>query len=234
MPPQVWFAGQPPQSICPPQPLPTMPQYWPLACAHVSGVHAPESGGYAQTPGTPAPPHDWFGGQPPQSIRPPQPFPTMPQYCPLACMQLGGVHAPESGGKPHTLSMPAPPQVSFGGHPPQSILPPQPSPMTPQYLPFAFVQLAAVQPVLPQRFWMFAAPHASPAGQPPQSILPPQPSPTTPQYLPFAGEQLVTVHTPESGEAPHTFAVPPPAHVRPPVQSPQSRRRPHPSPMRPQ
>src|SRR6266542_893742 len=42
------------------------------------------------------------------------------------------------------------------------------------------------------------------------------------------------MHAPESGAAPHTFAVPPPAQVSGDAQSPQSRSRPHPSPMRPQ
>src|SRR5262245_26090382 len=100
-------------------------------------------------------------------------------------------------------------------------MPPQPSPTTPQYLPLACMQLAGVQPTMPHRFGMLAAPHASPAGQPPQSTLPPHPLPTTPQYLPFIGEQLVGVHAPESGEAPQTLAVPPPAQVRGDVQSPQ-------------
>jgi hypothetical protein len=91
-----------------------------------------------------------------------------------------------------------------------------------------------MQLTMPQRFAMPLVPQASPAGHPPQSILPPQPSPTTPQYLPFAGEQLVCAHAPESAAAPHTFGVPPPAHERGEVQLPQSRRRPQPSPMRPQ
>src|SRR5438067_1570504 len=127
--------------------------------------------------GRPAPPQSWLVGQPPQSILPPQPLPTMPQYWPFACVQLSGVQRPEPGGNPHTPSRPAPPHVCPVAQPPQSILPPHPSPTTPQYLPLAWVQLAGVQPTIPQRFAIIPAPHASPAGHPPQSILPPHPSP---------------------------------------------------------
>src|SRR5438045_1423101 len=55
-PPQVCPVGHMPQSCLPPQPLPTMPQYWPLAFEHCVGVQAPESVAAPQTPGRPAPP----------------------------------------------------------------------------------------------------------------------------------------------------------------------------------
>src|SRR5207237_1295558 len=144
----------PPQSSCPPQPLPTMPQYWPFACMQLGGVQPTVSRAAAQTSGRPAPPQDKPPGHAPQSMRPPQPLPTMPQYWPFAWTQLGGVQAPESGAKPHTLSMPAPPHVCAPGHEPQSILPPQPSPTTPQYWPLACMQLCGVQPMMPHKFGM--------------------------------------------------------------------------------
>src|SRR5882672_9531514 len=87
-PPQVCVPGQPPQSVRPPQPSPTMPQYWPLVCAQTVGVQEPESVEAPQTFGRPAPPQVCEPGQAPQSMRPPQPLPTMPQYFPFICMQL--------------------------------------------------------------------------------------------------------------------------------------------------
>jgi hypothetical protein len=42
---------------------------------------------------------------------------------------------PASGMTPHTLGVPAPPQVKPVGHPPQSNSPPQPLSTLPQYVP---------------------------------------------------------------------------------------------------
>jgi hypothetical protein len=80
----------------------------------------------------PAAPQDCPGSQLPQSILPPQPSPTTPQYWPVACVQLVGEQAPESDDAPHTFEMPPPPQVNGEGHAPQSSKRPQPSPMAPQ------------------------------------------------------------------------------------------------------
>jgi hypothetical protein len=130
--PHVWPAPQAPQSIWPPQPLPTMPQYWPLVCEHEVTEQRPESGLAPQTFGMPLPPQVNPPEQPPQSILPPQPSPTMPQYLPFGWSHFVGVQAPESSAAPHTPGVPAPPQLWPVGQLPQSILPPQPSPTTPQ------------------------------------------------------------------------------------------------------
>jgi hypothetical protein len=58
-------------------------------------------------------------------------LPTVPQYL----TPVDGVHeiaVQLDVGWPHTLAVPAPPQVSGVAHLPQSRLPPQPSPMVPQ------------------------------------------------------------------------------------------------------
>ena len=52
--PQPSPAGHAPQSIVPPQLLPMVPQYWPLATEQV--VQTPESGVVPQTLGMPPPP----------------------------------------------------------------------------------------------------------------------------------------------------------------------------------
>ena len=53
----------------------------------------------------------------------------------------------------------------------------------------------------------------------------------TPQYVPFCGVQLTTSgHSAEPGTAPHKRSVPPPPHVNVPLQPPQSRGPPQPSP----
>src|SRR5258706_324099 len=96
-PPQLWPPVQPPQSIWPPQPSPTMPQYLPFACWHCVGVQRPESSAEPQTLAMPAPPQLCPLEQVPQSIWPPQPSPTTPQYCPYICMHDSGVQRPESG-----------------------------------------------------------------------------------------------------------------------------------------
>jgi hypothetical protein len=101
------------------------------------GVHVAESGGAPQTFGVPAPPHVNPAAQFSQSISPPQPSPTLPQYDPVACLQTVAVQAPESREAPHTLGVPAPPQVKPALQSPQSMDDPQLLPTTPQYLPVA-------------------------------------------------------------------------------------------------
>jgi hypothetical protein len=54
------------------------------------------------------------GGQPPQSIAPPQPSPITPQYLPVGASQIVTSQAPESRGAPQRFEMPAPPQVKSG------------------------------------------------------------------------------------------------------------------------
>src|SRR5438128_1017811 len=104
--PHTWPPVHAPQSIEPPQPSPTTPQYLPFACWHAMGVHAPESGAEPHTLGMPSPPQVCGLTHPPQSCCPPQPLPTMPQYLPFICAHATGVHAPESSGLPHTLVSP--------------------------------------------------------------------------------------------------------------------------------
>jgi hypothetical protein len=88
-PPHVWPAGQTPQFCVPPQPLPMVPQYWPPLCVQLTGVgQLPPSGDPPQTLGSPPPPQVDVPGQTPQSIVPPQPLPTMPQYWPPTWLQV--------------------------------------------------------------------------------------------------------------------------------------------------
>ena len=101
---------------------------------------------------------------------------------------------------------------------PQSMVPPQSSPMTPQYWPpiglqlTRFVQLPAARRTRPA---MPAPPQVRGAVQPPQSSVPPQPSPIMPQYLPppavlqVSGVQLAGTHRPPlqvwpAGQAPQS------------------------------
>jgi hypothetical protein len=164
---------QVPQSIDPPQPSPTTPQYFPFAWVHWVGVQTPESRAAPQTPGVPPPPQVWPPVQVPQSIDPPQPSPTTPQSFPFEVEQLVTVQVPESRAAPHTLAMPAPPQLCPPVQPPQSCWPPQPSPTTPQYFPLAWLQLVGVQApesgADPQTFGMPSPPHVCGLVQPPQS-----------------------------------------------------------------
>jgi hypothetical protein len=126
-----------PQSVSPPQPLPILPQKVAAAELQGVGVQVPESGAAPQTFGVPAPPHVKPPAQFPQSISPPQPSPTLPQYDPVACLQTVAAHVPESREAPHTLGVPAPPHVNPLLQPPQSTDDPQLFPTTPQYLPVA-------------------------------------------------------------------------------------------------
>ncbi len=179
-PPQTEPAAQPPQSSRPPQPSPTLPQRFPPACSHVSFWQL-ESGGGPHTFAT-RPPHTWPSAQPPHSKLPPQPLPTRPQNLPPACSHVIGVHE-GSGGPPHTLLWPAPPQVKPSGQPPQSRAPPQPSPMRPQYLPPACSHVTCVvqggASAASRRLGNGAKKEsvlASPALEPPRPPLPPAPS----------------------------------------------------------
>ena len=81
---------------------------------------------------------------------------------------------------------------------------------------------------------MPSMPQSCPEGQAPQSTLPPHPLPTTPQYWPVGCVQTVGVQAPESAEAPQTLEIPPAPQLKGDAQSPQSSKRPHPSPIAPQ
>src|SRR5688572_9876384 len=114
----------------------------------------------------------------PQSMVLPQLSPTTPQYWPPI-----GVHDSRlgqlAGDAPHTLARPAPPQVNGALQAPQSSVPPQLSPITPQYLlPPAMLQVSGVQlaatQMRPEQVW--------PAGHAPQLSARPQPSPIVSQY----------------------------------------------------
>jgi hypothetical protein len=100
----------------------------------------------AQTLAIPSMPQSCPAGQLPQSILPPQPLPTTPQYWPVANVQEVGVQAPESGAAPHTLEMPPPPQESGAVQLPQSSRRPQPSPIDPQYVPPTCAHVSGAQP----------------------------------------------------------------------------------------
>src|SRR5688572_15523821 len=123
----------------------------------------------------PSPPQAAPSSQAPQSSKPPQPLPIVPQYWPPP----SGRHANgvQPSVVPHTFSRPPPPQVQPPSQPMQSSTPPQPSPITPQNLPPLNSQVSG---------WQFGGTHTlfwhtSPAGHSPQSSESPQPSPTTPQ-----------------------------------------------------
>jgi hypothetical protein len=134
-------AGQAPQSRVLPQPSPILPQYWPLAGVQVRAVQLP--GATPQIPVRPAPPQVCVPAQAPQSRVLPQPSPILPQYWPPVGVQVNAVHDP--AGAPHTLGMPAPPQLWPAGQAPQSRVLPQPSPILPQYWPPAPVHVIGVQ-----------------------------------------------------------------------------------------
>jgi hypothetical protein len=120
----VWPEGHEPQLSEPPQPLPMVPQYWPpVDGVHVPWVHA--LGGNPHTPVTPAPPQVSGAVQLPHSSNDPQPSPMVPQYWP----PVGGLQV--AGAQNVGMQMPEL-QVCPAPHTPQSRLPPQRSPMTPQ------------------------------------------------------------------------------------------------------
>jgi len=118
-------------------------------------------------------------GHEPQSILPPQPLPTTPQYWPDASTHSVGVQPTVPGVAPHTFEMPPAPQLRGAAQLPQSSARPHPSPMEPQYVPPTWAQVRGAHPstsVL-QTFCTQACPPV----QSPQSSVPPQPSPITPQ-----------------------------------------------------
>src|SRR6516162_1638519 len=87
--------------------------------------------------------------QAPQSSVPPQPLPITPQYWPPFGVQLTGVQL--AAVAPHTPSIPPPPQVSAPVQPLQVSVPPQPSPIEPQYCaPPPALQVAGTQPAFTQ------------------------------------------------------------------------------------
>jgi hypothetical protein len=123
----------------------------------------------------------------PQSMLPPQLSPTTPQYSTAA----GGLQLKRfvQSGLAHTPAIPPPPQVCGALQFWQSSVPPQPSPISPQYLPPpAMLQVSAVQlggtQTPPRQIWPSA--HAA------QSSARPQPSPIAPQYLTVPPEPQVS------------------------------------------
>src|SRR5262249_52589070 len=80
---------------------------------------------------------------------------------------------PEVTGKPQTLGAPLPPQNARPpiGHEPQSSMPPQPSPIGPQFAPRA-MHVVGVQVAGPHVLGLPPPPHLSPAfGHGPQSSV---------------------------------------------------------------
>jgi hypothetical protein len=140
---------------------------------------------------------------------------------------------------PHTLSCPPPPHVSGARHVPPSgaqlTLPPQPSPMVPQFIEPEHV-VTGTQPELPPHTLSVPPPpHVSGAVQVPQLYVPPHPLLWRPQLktpLPQAtvwemGTQRSTPPsiTPPSDRTlspPQTLGCPPPPHVAGAVQVPPS------------
>ena len=115
--------------------------------------------------------------QVPQSSVPPQPLPITPQYWPPFGVQESGVQL--AAVAPQTPVMPPPPQVSAPEQAPQSSVPPQPSPIEPQYCaPPPALQVAGTQPDFTQTPPL----QVCPLGQSPQATEPPQLSPIVPQY----------------------------------------------------
>ena len=101
----------------PPQPSPIVPQKRDVPALQVIGTqfvatHRPE------------PLHVCVPEHPPQSIARPQPSPTLPQYLPVGSMQASGVQF-------ETTQIP-PSHIWPVGQLPQSSMPKQPLPMTPQ------------------------------------------------------------------------------------------------------
>jgi hypothetical protein len=90
-----------------------------VAVAQVSGVQP--------APGTHTPDAQTrLVSQVPQSIDRPQPLPTLPQYLPLVVVQASGVQLESPTHSPWSQTSPA------GQLAPQSIVPKQPLPITPQ------------------------------------------------------------------------------------------------------
>jgi hypothetical protein len=131
---------------------------------------------------------------------------------------------------PHTPLTFAPHALPVGHVVPQSVEPPQPSPIVPQY-----ETPDAPQAVLGEQFgdrqMCFVVSQVSPMAQPPQSSGWPQPSPTVPQYFTPPTVQLAGMQF----ALPQRLATPEPPHVSGAEQSsPQSTEAPQPSPILPQ
>jgi hypothetical protein len=114
-----------------------------------------------------------------QSSTPPQPFPIRPQYWPppiglqVIAVQLVGAHTPGTPPAPHVIwTLPA-------AQSPHASVPPQPSPMVPQYCVVADLHVSGTHPAFTQT----PAVQTSPVAHAPQSSFVPQPSPIVPQYL---------------------------------------------------
>jgi len=94
--------------------------------------HRPVHAGPPHTFAVPPPPHVCPVGHAPQfAVSPPQPSATTPHWAP-AWAHERGVHPPPPPPPPQVNGVPPPPQVSGAVHVPQSITPPQPSPIGPQ------------------------------------------------------------------------------------------------------
>src|SRR5256885_5225257 len=94
----------------------------------------PTGGGAPHTPTVPPPPQLGPAGHAPQSSLLPQLSPITPQYWAFICWHISGMQ-PAGAGAPHRPVTPVPPQVCPVGQPAQSMVLPQPSPMSPQYCP---------------------------------------------------------------------------------------------------
>src|SRR5678816_4709758 len=99
-----------------------------LSTSHWMPVQATPSELPGQTPWMPSPPQASPFGHAPQSSAPPQPSPTVPQYCPTGSSHFIGTQA----GSPQMLGVPLPPHVAGAVQSPQSSALPQSSPITPQ------------------------------------------------------------------------------------------------------
>lgn len=167
---------------------------------HPCGHEAP------QTFGVPPPPHESGEVQVPQLSALPQPSSTAPQFFPSSA-HVFGVHAPF----PHTLGVPAPPQVSPEAvQLPHSSCPPHSSLTVPQFLP-SCAHVFGVQAGTPQTLGVPPPPQVSPIFvQVPQLSSPPQPSVTWPQFAP-SSVHVFGVQLP----VPHTFGTPPAPQASP-------------------
>jgi hypothetical protein len=84
---------------------------------------------------------------------------------------------------PQTLGVPPPPHVSLPVQVPHDSVPPQPSPMLPQFLPWA-LHVVGTHAGTPQTLGVPPPPHDSGLVQLPHDSVPPQPSPMVPQFFP--------------------------------------------------
>src|SRR4029078_11346788 len=108
-PPHFDPAGHAPHWSVPPPPSPMVPQYWPVAVLHVSGMQP--------APGTQTPLlQTRLESHMPQSMARPQPLPTEPQQLPLVVAHISGMQL-----APPTQTFPS--QTWSAGQLPQSIIP---------------------------------------------------------------------------------------------------------------